>query len=331
MNIDAVRTFLKIVELGGFTQASRRLHRSQPAISRRLTLLEQELGAPLFDRIRSRATLTEAGRAFLPHAETALAALDDGRESVRSLQHGARGNVTLALVGTLADTQIVSSLRQFARRSPDVHLELRTASSAEVSNLVRRGEAMLGLRYHANDRPDLVGHPAGEEEMLVVAEAGHRLAGRRVREAAQLAGERWIGFPPMAGDRRGTRDVLARQLMRAGLDDAEVTHIDSLTAQKRLAEAGFGLALVPESSVRDELRRGVLVCLDVPFMRTTNQITAIHRRNGYLSPAASTLLDLLTRSARPQATRPAAGVGRAAEPARRSTGTPRPRSARTPR
>ncbi len=68
MDFDEIQTFLTIAELGGFTRAGRRLQRSQPAISRRLSLLEQELGAPLFDRLRGRARLTEAGRAFLPHA-----------------------------------------------------------------------------------------------------------------------------------------------------------------------------------------------------------------------------------------------------------------------
>jgi DNA-binding transcriptional LysR family regulator len=293
MNIDAVRTFVAIAELGGFTRAGTRLHRSQPAISRRLGLLEQELGAPLFERVGGRPVLTEAGRAFLPHAETALAALDDGREAVRGLQRGVRGTVSLALVGTLADTHIVDTLRRFARRSRDVRLELRTASSSGVIDLVRRGEATLGLHYHGSDRAELVAQPAGEEAMLVVAAAGHRLAGRRIRNAQHLSGERWIGFPPLPGERLASGD-LTRQLVRAGLDGADITFIDSLTAQKRLAQAGFGLALVPESSVRDELRRGVLVKLDVPSMRTTVPVTAIHRRNGYLSPAAKALLALLT-------------------------------------
>jgi DNA-binding transcriptional LysR family regulator len=88
MDIDEIQTFLAIAELGGFTRAGRRLHRSQPAISRRLGILEQELGAPMFERLRGRARLTEAGRAFLPHAEAALASLRDGREAVRGLQAG---------------------------------------------------------------------------------------------------------------------------------------------------------------------------------------------------------------------------------------------------
>jgi DNA-binding transcriptional LysR family regulator len=302
MDIDGLRTFVAIAELGGFTRAGTRLHRSQPAISRRLGLLEHELGVPLFDRLRGRARLTEAGHAFRPHAEAALAALKDGQEAVRDLQSGGRGSISLALVGTLADTRIVDTLRRFARRARNVRLELRTASSAEVTDLVRRGEVTLGLRYFSPDGADLVVHPAGAEAVQVVAAKGHRLAGRRLRDVKALRGERWIGFPPTRNVREPSGHGLATRLIRAGLDDADVTLIDSLTAQKRLAQAGFGLALVPQSSVRDELRQGVLVTLDVPAMRMENPITAIHRRNGYLSPAAKTLLALLTRkpSCRPR-------------------------------
>jgi DNA-binding transcriptional LysR family regulator len=294
MDLEEVRTFLTIAETGGFTRAGQRLHRSQPAISRRLDQLELELDAKLFDRIRGRARLTEAGRAFLPHAEAALAALKDGQEAVRDLQTGLQGAVSLALVGTLADTHVVDTLRRFARKAGKVRLELRTASSAEVTDLVRRGEATLGLRYFASDRADLVELEAGSEAMVVVAARGHRLAGRRLRASKELAGERWIGFPPSPGDRDSSGHLLARQLIRAGLEHADLTLIDSLTAQKRLAQAGFGLALVPESSVRDELRQGVLVALDAPAMQATIPITALHRRNGYLSPAAKALLALLT-------------------------------------
>src|SRR5215468_7314916 len=122
MDIDEILAFLAIAELGGFTRAARRLYRSQPAISRRLGLLEQELGAPLFERIRGSARLTEAGRVFLPHAEAVLAALEDGQQAVRDLQSGLEGRITLALVGTLTDTRIVDALRRFARRARKVRL-----------------------------------------------------------------------------------------------------------------------------------------------------------------------------------------------------------------
>src|SRR5215813_786778 len=85
MELNQIEAFVAIVRGGGFTRASATLHLSQPAISRRLHLLEDELGAPLFERIRSGAVLTEAGRAFLPHAETLLACMRDGIDAVGAL------------------------------------------------------------------------------------------------------------------------------------------------------------------------------------------------------------------------------------------------------
>ena len=296
MDVDEIRTFVSIAQLGGFTRAAGRLNRSQPAISRRIGLIEQELGAPLLERVRGGVKLTEAGRAFLPFAEAVLAAIEDGREAVRATVNEQQGAVSLALVGTLADTHIVDVLRQFARRSKSVNLDLQTASSTEVSDLVRRGEATLGLRYFDNAHPDLVSRVVGAEALLVICSADHPLAGRRIRSAQQLAGERWVAFPAARG-RESFGRVLERQLVSAGLDGAAVTLIDSLTAQKRLVEAGFGIALVPESSVRDELRLGTLKRLDARELRTTVPVTIIHRRKGYLSSAARALLALMSGEA----------------------------------
>ena len=84
MELDQVETFVAIVRRGGFTRAASTLHLSQPAVSRRLELLERELGAPLFERLHSGVVLTEAGRAFLPHAESLLASMRDGVDMVTS-------------------------------------------------------------------------------------------------------------------------------------------------------------------------------------------------------------------------------------------------------
>lgn len=145
MTFDEIEAFVCIAEAGGFTEASRRLHRSQPAISRRIHELEKSLGSALFERVGRRVILTDAGRLLLPYAETALAAIRDGERAVRDR---GRGPVTLrlAIVGTLADSHIVEALREFTSRSKEVSVDLRTATSREVSALVRNGEADLGLR-----------------------------------------------------------------------------------------------------------------------------------------------------------------------------------------
>ena len=95
---------MAIARLGGFARAAEGLRRSQPAISRRVEMLEGELGPPLFERVRRGVVMTEAGQTLLPHAEAVLASLKDAAEAVQGLARGERGAVSVALVGPLAST-----------------------------------------------------------------------------------------------------------------------------------------------------------------------------------------------------------------------------------
>ena len=294
MEIDQVEAFVTIVRRGGFTRAASTLHLSQPAVSRRLHLLEREVGAPLFERMRSGAALTEAGRAFLPHAEAMLASLRDGLEAVGALERADRGALTLAVVGTLASTTLTAQLRTFREAYPNVALQLRTALSQEVSALVRRGDATLGLRYDVDPHPDLVCATIHEERMVPVCAPSHRLARARRLDPQALAGEAWITFPPRPGSSgEPYASALTHRLAACGLAAAEIIPIDSLTAQKRMVEAGFGLALLPESSVDEELRTETLRVLKVAAMRVTVPVVLVHRRRAYLSGAARELMAAL--------------------------------------
>jgi DNA-binding transcriptional LysR family regulator len=286
MELDHVEAFAAIVRHGGFTRASASLHLSQPAISRRIRLLEQELGAPLFERLSGGPLLTDAGHAFLPHAEALIASMRDGAEAVAALR-GESGTVTLALVGTLASTKLTERLKRFRERHDQIELRIRTALSAEVSALVRRGDATLGLRYDHAPSAELVATTVYEEPMLPVCAPGHPLAGARTPK--QLEGERWIAFPPRAAP-EPYASALAGRLAAAGLDGAEIVPIDSLTAQKRMVEAGFGLALLPESALDD----GTLHILDVPALRATLPVVLIRRKRAFEGGAAKALAALLS-------------------------------------
>ena len=303
MTIDEIETFVSIARRGGFARAAESLHRSQPAISRRVEMLERQLGTPLFERVRGGVILTEAGRTLLPYAEAALAGLKDGAEAVRGLARGERGTVSVALVGTLASTRFAGMLRQFGQRHPSVKLELRTANSEEVSDLVRRGEATLGLRYFTDPDPGLVSEPVTEEALVLACSPDHRLAGRRVRDSGVLAGERWVAFPPQRRRREPFATALEQRLAAAGIEAAEIVRIDSLTAQKRLVEAGFGIALLIESSVQEELRLGSLKIIDAPALRGGVPVTLVRRRNGYLSGAARSLVAVIKAGAATRARR----------------------------
>ena len=98
VDFGVIEAFVAVVQFGGFTRAADALHLSQPALSRRIGLLEGNLGQPVFERGRKGARLTDAGRTFLPHAQAALACLRDGAAAVQALAQGDAGRLTLAIV-----------------------------------------------------------------------------------------------------------------------------------------------------------------------------------------------------------------------------------------
>ena len=247
-------TFLTVHRRGGISSAAKALHRSQPAISRRIALLEQELGVPLFERIAGRTMLSDAGRVMVPYAERAVAAAQDAENAVRALARPNSGPIALAVVGTLAGGRLSAILKRFAAEHPEVELSLRTATSAEVSDLIRRGEATIGLRYDRDRSRDLDCELLFAERLQVVCAADHPRAGRRVAKLADLSGERWIAFPVVPGRREITASHVFALFQTHGLGEIDWTPVDSLTAQKRLVEAGLGIALLSESNAAEELR-----------------------------------------------------------------------------
>ena len=298
MEMIEIEAFVAIAQAGSVSRAAVALHLSQPAMSRRIDLLEREIGVPLFDRVPSGVRLTDAGEAFLPYARQVLAAARDGAEAARALEAEERGTVTLALVGTLASTGLTARLRAFRDGQPQVRLLMHTARSDEVSAMVQRGEAQIGLRYFAGPDGDLVALPVDEEPLRVVCAGQSQLIDPAATDARALVGVPWVGFPRGASlYSEPFMRAVERQLLRCGLGDAEHIAIDSLTAQKRLIEADFGVGLLHASAVEEEVRLGTLRVLNIVALETAVPVMAIHRRSGYLSGATRRLLAALTASA----------------------------------
>jgi DNA-binding transcriptional LysR family regulator len=295
MDSDALLTFLTVHRRGGISNAAKALHRSQPAISRRIALLEQELGVPLFERIAGRTMLSDAGRVMVPYAERAVAAAQDAENAVRALARPNSGPVALAVVGTLAGGRLSAILKRFAAEHPEVELTLRTATSAEVSDLIRRGEATIGLRYDRDRSRDLDCELLFAERLQVVCAADHPRAGRRVAKLAELRGERWIAFPVVPGRREITASHVFALFQTHGLGEIDWTPVDSLTAQKRLVEAGLGIALLSESNAAEELRHKTISTIGVRDLKASHDVVTVTRRGGFLSAAARRLLEIVRK------------------------------------
>ena len=133
------------------------------------------------------------------------------------------------------------------------------------------------------------------ERLQVVCALDHPRAGCRIAKLAELRGERWIAFPVVPGRREITASHVFALFQTHGLGEIDWTPVDSLTAQKRLVEAGLGIALLSESNAAEELRYGTIAAIDVRDLKASHDVVTVTRRGGFLSAAARRLMEIVRR------------------------------------
>ncbi|WNE96383.1 LysR substrate-binding domain-containing protein [Streptomyces luomodiensis] len=173
MELRHLRYFAVLAEELHFGRAAERLHMAQPPLSQRIRDLERELGVRLFDRTRPRIQLTEAGALLLEHTRPVLAGVDTAREAMRRLRPGEAG---MLRVGVPPDTRppVLRTLTAgFARRVPDVLIDLHELTTDEQLVRLREGELDAGVVRHPSDTVGLESGPVLRRELGVVLPADH--------------------------------------------------------------------------------------------------------------------------------------------------------------
>jgi DNA-binding transcriptional LysR family regulator len=293
----SLATFLSIHRAGSISVASEDLHLSQPAVTRRLQALERQLRAPLFERTTGGLRLSPIGQALLPHAERAVAAERDGLRAVSDHLDGSVGTVTIAIVGSLVGGWFSDVLAAVVAEHPTIDLVVSTATSSQIHDQVRRGDVAVGISYSRPSDPALRVTVAFHEAMVVVGSAHHPCA-RRPVSLADLRSERWLMFPQLPNEPESSGTIARNLLDQQQIPSDRIRPIDSLSAQRALARAGYGLAFVPASTVADDVAAGELAVIDVSDANIVTPVTIMTRRDAYRSPANAMVLTHLDRPGR---------------------------------
>lgn len=156
MDLASLNAFIAIAETGSFSEAGERLHLTQPAVSKRIASLEQQLNVRLFDRLGREVGLTEAGRALLPRAYQILNVLDDTRRALSNLSGDISGRLTLATSHHIGLHRLPPLLRAFTRAYPQVALDIQFLDSEVAYEEILHGRAELAVITLAPETADPV-------------------------------------------------------------------------------------------------------------------------------------------------------------------------------
>lgn len=285
MNLRQIRYFVAVAQTENFRRASQLLHVAQPALSRQISALEEELGVELFLRLPRGVRLSNAGQVMLQRCQALLESLDGMVEEVRGVGRGLAGHLKLGFIEVAALSEIMpASMRSFRDRVPDVQLELLSMASLTQIEEIRARRLDGGFLYNP---------PKGDPDVVSIRLERHPvyLAVPNVSPLAQLSSvrlpalqqERFIWFHRSASPQY--HDQLAEAIRVAGVHYNVIHHSESEAVMLALVRMGLGIAFVNARQARrrpdgvtllpvDDLQ----VLIDLHFAWRADEISPALRR-----------------------------------------------------
>ena len=247
MELRQLRYFTVLASELNFTRAAAKLHVSQPPLSFQIGNLETELGARLFHRTSRSVELSEAGKAFLPHARAVLARLEEASSHVRSVASGLEGRVHLGLSGSHFLGPLPAFIRMFGEARPGVEVVLHELRPIDSLQALREGRVDISVSRSVSTDDQLSSHLLWRDPVVAALPRSHRLAARKTLRLAELKGD---DFVFLRLDSSAFAQRLFDACVESGFTPRIVQQVVEVPAVVNLVAAGLGVALVPVSMAR---------------------------------------------------------------------------------
>jgi DNA-binding transcriptional LysR family regulator len=299
MDLRQLTALVTVAEVGSVTKAAQLLHLVQPAVTRQIRTLEEEVGAPLFDRTRQGMTLTPAGELLVERARRALHELELARTEIRSSGRGElTGIVRVGLLESTLDVLAEPLATAVARRHPGIELRVLTAYSGYLRDWLDSGDIDMSLLYDLDDSASLTVIPLLRDPLWAVAPPGAGLS-----PSSPVPWEKVLAQPlvlPVAG--HGLRALIDQARSQAPPGQSAETRVamqtNSMHLQKKLVLAGHGWTVLPAAGVTGDVAAGTLSGAPVTAPEMVRSVVLGLRRGRRVPAPVDVVASELTRLAR---------------------------------
>lgn len=256
MEIDQLRHFVAVAKQLSFTRAALDCYLSQPALSRSIQRLEQDLGRPLFERINRGVTLTAAGHTLLPHAQEVLARTAEIRRALED--DGRTGVVRVGAIPTIAPYLLPGLIRSFVARFPEARVQVREDVTRELLRALEEGQLDLAVMARPVASGTLAVHDLYREELSLVLPRAHALARRRTIQIADLAEYPMILLESSHCLTGNVLDICSANT----LAPVSVERANQISMVQELVSLGHGISFIPRlardrDTARDRVYRSL--------------------------------------------------------------------------
>jgi len=290
MELAQLDAFLQVAHHRSFSRAAEALFLTQPSVTARIQSLEREIGERLFERTGRSVTLTDAGHAFIPHAQRALTAVQEGTDAIEAVRHGDVGSIRIGASSSIATYVLPAILSRFRETRPRVHVHLATGNTEEMVEKLLAGEIHVAIT-RLTQHPEIESLHLYNDDLALVVAPGHRFAVKGRVSVAEAGREPFLFF-----ERHSSyHSLIYSMFLRVGVVPESVMELDSMETTKHMVEAGLGVAILPEVSIQRETTTGTLKRVEIRDMEQPAQReVGVHvLRNRAIAPPLRDFLKLL--------------------------------------
>lgn len=280
--------FVQVIECGGFSAATEKLYMSQPSISNQIRQLETSVKATLIDRSGARIKPTAEGQVMLEYARRLFVLADEAVAAIAQVSGLEAGRIAVGGTTTAGTYLLPAVVARFKEQHPAVEFDVFVGNASEVSRALLAGEIGLGVMLGKPAASQLLSERLLSEHLVLVAPAGHKLAGAPV-QPEQLADQVFL----LREQGSATRIRQDSALDTWGLPDVARADMWGLETIKQAVLAGLGISLISEHAIRTEVESGRLVVLDVDSPLDPRPVVVATRRDRLMSPAEQAFLQVL--------------------------------------
>ena len=285
MDTQALTAFLAVAESGSFSTAAERLFITQPAVSKRIAQLEQQLGTRLFDRVGRRIRLTEAGEALLPRARQVLLDLEDMGRAISNLTGTVSGTLRIGTSHHIGLHRLPPVLRRFSREYPDVKLDIHFIDSEEAWEAVLHGDLEMGVvTLPPQPDPRLHSQAVWQDPLVFMAAPEHPLARLERVPLETLTGYSAILPSPVTFTRRIVESLFEEQALTLNIS-MSTNYLETI---HMMVSIGLGWSVLPETMLDDSVVR-----LNVDTALPVRRLGVVTHPGRSRSNAAGACLDIL--------------------------------------
>jgi DNA-binding transcriptional LysR family regulator len=285
MDFLALKAFLAVAKEGSFSRAAEQLFITQPAVSKRIAGLEQQLNALLFDRVGRTITLTEHGRALLPHARSIIDQVTATENLLGTLSDEVGGTLSIASSHHIGLHRLPKILKSYTRQFPAVELDLEFLDSETACHKVEHGELELALITLPETITEALQTTQIWHDPLVIVVSNEDLLAREAGVSREQLLQRRAILPQM---NTFTRSIVTRQFQQTGHEIRTIMETNNLETIRKMVEIGLGWSALPETMLSP-----ALTSLTVAGVRLSRSLGLIRHRNRSLSNAAQAMSKLL--------------------------------------